>query len=187
MARRKKPSNKASRDRRDGTKPRRSHGGIQVERVASQNAWRLVHPRCARERAEDIEEVQQMLAAGELEIARDELRWLLNSCSDFIGAHRLLGELALAEGDLRLARAHFGYAYDIGREAARSAGARSLPYRLKANQSFLESAKALACCLHELNRPRMAVRVLERLLQWDRSDPLKARELLRQWEPPDEA
>ena len=54
-----------------------------------------------------------MMEAGEVDIAIDELRWLLSGCSDFIEAHRLLGELALAENDLPLARAHFGYAYSL--------------------------------------------------------------------------
>ena len=38
-----------------------------------------------------------MLAAGENEVARDELRWLLDGCPDFIAAHRMLGELALTK------------------------------------------------------------------------------------------
>ncbi len=58
-----------------------------------------------------------MVAAGETEIARDELRWLLSECHDFLAAHKLLGDLALADNDVRLARGHFGYAYQIGLKA----------------------------------------------------------------------
>src|SRR5262245_53817937 len=89
---------------------------IRVRRV-EEGAWELVHPRCAQARAEDIEEVHKMIAAGETEIARDELRWLLDECHDFIEAHTLLGDLALAENDLKLARGHYGYAYQLGLKA----------------------------------------------------------------------
>ena len=36
-----------------------------------------------------------MIDADELEIAQEELRWLLSGCNEFIQAHRLLGDLAL--------------------------------------------------------------------------------------------
>ena len=74
-----------------------------------------MHPRCVRDRAEDLEEVRAMIEAGELEIALDELRWLLADCREFIAAHVLLGELAVAtQGDLPLARGHFGAGYQLG-------------------------------------------------------------------------
>src|SRR4051812_10256221 len=75
--------------------------------------WEFKEPRCAKARREDMEEVQQMIDAGEVEIALDELRWLLNGCQDFMAAHRTLGDLAVETGDLRLARGHYGYAYQI--------------------------------------------------------------------------
>lgn len=115
-----------------------------------------------------------MLDGGEPEIAIDELRWLLQECSDFIAAHRLLGELALSEDqDLELARGHFGYAYQLGLTALRR---QDLPtpvaYQRPANQAFFEAGKGLAHCLAQLDKPAMAREVLETLLRCDPDDPL---------------
>jgi hypothetical protein len=152
---------------------------IRVRKTADGQTWELVHPRCARDRAEDIEEVRKMIAAGEVEIAVDELRWLLNGCSDFIDAHRLLGELALAEEDLSLARGHFGYAHQLGIKALASAGPQGrLPYGVAANQAFHEAGKGLVYCLLHLGKRAMAVEVAEQLLRCDPSDPLKIRSLI---------
>jgi hypothetical protein len=152
---------------------RRRRTELKARRRPSDKAWELVHPRCARERTEDLDEVRKMIQAGEVDVAIDELRWLLNGCSDCVAAHKLLGELAMAEGDHRLARGHFGNAYEIGLSALPSEGLKGpLPYRLPANQAFLEAAKGLALCLRELNKPRMAMRVLDVLLQLDPSNPL---------------
>lgn len=144
--------------------------------------WELVPPRCALERTEDLEEVFAMVEGEEVEIAIDELRWLLDGCSDFIDAHRLLGELHLTyEQDLELARAHFGYAYQAALTALRRAGRPApLPYELPTNRSFFEAGKGLAHCLKELGKPEMAREVLEELLWYDPSDPLNAQGMLAQ-------
>jgi hypothetical protein len=175
--------------RRKGHSPRPSRGArrpigrhsqeLRVRPVG--DAWELVHPRCACDRAEDIEEIQAMLAAGENEIARDEIRWLLEGCHDFIEAHKLLGEIAYAERDLPLARGHFGYALRIGQQAIERAGnPRPVPYRLLGNQPFHESGKVLALCLIELDRRELAVAVVEQLVSYDPSDPLGMRTMLAQ-------
>lgn len=161
---------------------RRRRTALRVRRKPGEKAWELVHPRCALERSEDLEEVQAMVAAGEVDIAVDELRWLLNGCSDFVGAHCLLGELALADGDFKLARGHFGCAYEIALSACPTGGlAAPLPYRFAANQAFLEAAKGLAWCLHELGKRKLAQRVLEQLLRCDPTDPLKVRPWQDAW------
>jgi hypothetical protein len=120
-----------------------------------------------------------MLAAGELDVAADELRWLLEDCRDFIEAHKMLGELAAGEGDVKLARAHFGFAYDLGNGALPEKGLDGpLPYELPANQPFLEAAKGLAWSLMELGHGQQAREILKTLLACDRSDPLGAEEML---------
>ena len=48
---------------------KRRHTEIKVQPHGSQGEWQLVHPHCAQERQEDLEEVQQMLDAGEIDIA----------------------------------------------------------------------------------------------------------------------
>src|SRR5262245_42144351 len=118
---RKKSRRKFTAARRDGA-PRgpgtRTETTVGASRVTTDGgpAWELVHPRCALARADDMDDVRQMVEHGETEIAVDELRWLLNGCSDFIDAHRLLGELALGAEDFPLARGHFGYAFRLGQQ-----------------------------------------------------------------------
>lgn len=120
-----------------------------------------------------------MLVAGEMEIARDELIWLLDECHDYIDAHRLLGELALAADDLPLARGHFGTAWRIAQKAIRRAGdPRPVPYALPANQAFHESAKGLLWCLIKLGKADLAAEVVEFQLSCDPSDPLGLRRVV---------
>ncbi|MEX0977734.1 MAG: hypothetical protein WDZ48_02720 [Pirellulales bacterium] len=152
---------------------------IRARKPPGDDAWELVHPRCARDRADDLEEVRKMLEAGEVDVAIDECRWLLQGCSDCLEAHRILGEIALGENDLPLARGHFGYAYRLGAQALEQAGGKGpLPYRLAANQGFHESGKALAWCLMQMGKPEMAAEVVERLLSCDAGDPLGVKNLL---------
>jgi hypothetical protein len=161
-----------------GQRPKRGDGGgsasgLRVRKVAGGEAWELVHPRCARDRALDLEEVRKMLDAGELDVAMDECRWLLQGCSDCLDAHRILGEIALELNDLPLARGHFGYAYYMGLKAINAAGNPApLPYALAANQGFFESGKGLIWCLKQLHKPEMASEVIEQLVRCDPSDPL---------------
>lgn len=159
---------------------RRRKTSVKIRR-RNDGAWEFVHPACAQERAEDIEQVQHMLEMGETEVATDELRWLLSECRDFIIAHRILGEIALTENDLRLARAHFGYAFEIGWSAMPASGVPGpFPYKIAANQPFLEACKGLAHCLRELNKARFAEPVIRVLLQCDPTDPLGVREWLKE-------
>jgi hypothetical protein len=156
----------------------RAASEVRLRHVAGEG-WELVAPRCARDRADDIEEVQTMIAAGEIEIARDEIRWLLQGCHDFLEAHKALGELAYAEHDLPLARGHFGYAFRIGQQAiARAGKSRPIPYKLRGNQAFHESGKALALCLMGLDKRDLAAEVVRDLISYDPTDPLGVRAML---------
>jgi hypothetical protein len=134
----------------------------------------LVHPRCARDRAEDLEEVRAIIEAGETDVARDELRWLLADCSEFVAAHVLLGELAVAEGDLPLARGHYGAGYQLGLQTLRRAGMpKPLLYSQPANRSFYAAGRGLIECLRKLDKAPMADEIVATLLELDPSDPLK--------------
>lgn len=123
-----------------------------------------------------------MLEAGEFEIARDELRWLLEDCGDFVDAHHLLGEIAFSDGDYPLARGHFGYVHRIC-TAAFPGGTLTgtLPYALAGNRCFYDSCKALAYCLRELNLTAQAIALLDELRRLDPSDPLDLRGLWESW------
>jgi hypothetical protein len=146
---------------------------------AADGSWELVHPRCAQARSDDIAEVQEIIAAGEHEIAQDELRWLLSECHDFLAAHKLLGDLAWEAGDVRLARGHFGYAYQLGLGAVdRASQVKSLPYRHAANQAFFEAGRGVMMCLLKMGQRRTAQQVTQRLLQLDSGDPLRLRDLM---------
>jgi hypothetical protein len=153
----------------------RSGSRILARRV-DDDSWELVHPRCAIQRADDLEEIREMLAADETEIACDELRWLLGGCNDFIEAHRLLGEIALGDGDVPLARGHFGIAFQLGLKATANCKGK-FPLRHEANRGFLESGKQLAWCLKLLGKEELLVEAINQLLKLDPADPFEVKAL----------
>ena len=142
----------------------------------------MVHPRCVRDRAEDLDEVRAMIEAGEYDIAVDELRWLLSGCAEFIAAHVLLGELAVAmHDDLSLARGHFGAGYQLGLQSwRRSNRPKPLLFSQPANRPFFEAGRGLAWTLEKLKRSEMANEVVQTLLALDTSDPLRVRAMMDQ-------
>ena len=78
---------------------------VSVERAKSGQGWVLRHPSTVRECAEDLEEVRRIIEAGEADVARDELHWLLGICHDLIEGHFWLGQIAVDHGgDVSLAR-----------------------------------------------------------------------------------
>ena len=144
-------------------------------------AWEFRQPRCGRERLDDISEVEAMIAAGEVEIAREELIWLLSECPDFLEAHVQLGLLALAGEDLKLARGHFGRAVELCTRVLDAAGSPTpVPYRLSGNRAFHEAAKGLVHCLVAAGRRQAASRVCRQLTAADRADPLGLAKMLEQ-------
>lgn len=157
------------RPRRSGTdrlrlQPRPRGDGVWFE---------IVQPRCAGRRREDLEEVEAMVAAGEIEIAREELVWLLAECPDFLEAHVQLGLLALGVDDFRLARGHFGRAYKLCLDAIDAAGGSApLPYELPGNRPLHEAAKGLVHCLLGTGRGGAARDICRRMARLDPADPL---------------
>jgi hypothetical protein len=150
-----------------------------VRRATSGQGWVLVHPREARDRAEDLEEVLMMIEAGEMDVALDELRWLLSGCSEFIGAHVLLGEVARVGGDLPLARGHYGAGYQLGLQALRrEKWPKPVLYSQLANQPFFEAGQGLMWTLEKLGKPQMAEEIVATLVELDPSDPLHLRATL---------
>lgn len=154
--------------------------GLSLRRHPSGSGWVLVHPRCVRERAEDLEEVRDMIDAGELEIAIDEIRWLLSGCSEFMEAHNLLGELAIEkDNDVPLARGHFGFAYQLGLQSLRRAKMPGpLPIDYPANRPFHEAGRGLAWCLEKLGRGALADEIAKTLVELDPTDPLQVHGML---------
>ena len=120
-----------------------------------------------------------MVEAGETEIARDELVWLLAECPDFLEAHVHLGLIALEDDDPKLARGHFGRAYELCLRAIEAAGnPRPLPYSLAGNRPLHEAAKGLVHCLLETGKRSLAADVCRRVGPFDPADPLGIARLL---------
>jgi len=163
--------------KRHSGKPRGAAGSVSVERARSGQGWTLMHPPCVRDAAEDLEEVRAMIAAGETDLAVDELRWLIGACTDMIEAHFLLGKLAVeASGDIPLGRAHFGFGYQLGARALERAGKPTpVPALHPANRPWFDAGRGLAWCLTELDKRSMALEVVQNLLQCDPTDPLGVR------------
>jgi hypothetical protein len=152
-----------------------------MRRAADGRSWIFVHPRCARDRAEDLEEVQSMIEAGEADIALDELRWLLSGCSEFIAAHVMLGDLARDANDIPLARGHYGAGYQLGLQTLRRAKMpKPLLHSQPANRPFFEAGRGLIWALEKMNKPQMADEVVSTLLDLDRADPLHLKTLIDQ-------
>lgn len=121
-----------------------------------------------------------MVEAGEVEIAHDELVWLLSECPDFLDAHVQLGLIALENDDPKLARGHFGRAYELTIRTLDAAGSpRPLPYDLDGNKPFFQAAKGLVHSLMELGRKRAAADVCQQLATLDPSDPLGIQTIAR--------
>lgn len=124
-------------------------------------------PVCACDRKEDLDEVHEMIAAGELEIARDELLYLVGDCRAFLEAHNLLGELALEEEDIALAKGHFGFAYEIGLDSLPAGFRGILPADRDYNRAFFLAGRGLARCLIARGQRQDGREVLEQLARFD--------------------
>ncbi len=121
-----------------------------------------------------------MVEAGEADIARDELVWLLGECPDFLEAHVHLGLLALEDDDAKLARGHFGRAYELCLKALEAAGnPQPVPYELPGNKPLFEAAKGLVHCLLDTGRRPLAAAVCKRIQPLDPSDPLGIQRLMQ--------
>jgi len=113
-----------------------------------------------------------MIAGGEPEIARDELLYLVADCRAFLEAHNLLGELALEEEDIALARGHYGFGYEIGMLSLGKDFRGILPARRDYNPEFFLAGRGLARCLIARGQRREGRDVLEQLARLDPREEL---------------
>lgn len=173
---RKKQSGKRRRSSRHRRKNREQPQGISV-RPIDNDGFELVFPRKVRLFSDDLEEVHDMLAHAEWDLAVDELLWLLRECRELLEAHQLLGRIALFQGKLELARAHLGYAYELGLNATGPRFTGRLPFARPSNRPLLQATYDLVQCLIRLDEHDLARSVAQQLLKWDPSDPLHVRDL----------
>lgn len=173
MKRRPKRPKTDSQKGRDGGAPQKQRPAgdadtarLQLRRLDG-NQFALQPPVCARDRKEDLDEVRQMLAASEFEIARDELLYLVADCRAFLDAHNLLAELALEEDNVPLARGHFGFAYEIGLASLPEGFRGLLPANRDYNRAFFFAGRGLARCLIAGGKDQEGRNVLEQLLRFD--------------------
>jgi len=136
-------------------------------RTLDNNRSVLLEPITATDRKEDIEEVRNMIAEGEFEIARDELLYLVSDCRGFLEAHNLLGELALEEEDIPLAQGHFGFAYEIGMDSLPQGFRGRLPANKEYNGQFFLAGRGVARCLIARGQVDKGREVLEQLAKLD--------------------
>ena len=173
---RKKQSAKRHRSSRHRRKNHEQPQGISVQRIDN-DVFELVFPRKVRMFSDDIEEVYNMLAHEEWDLAVDELLWLLRECRELLEAHQLLGRIALFQGKLELARAHLGYAYELGLNATGKNFTGRLPFARPSNRPLLQATYDLVQCLIQLDEHDLAHSVAQQLLKWDPSDPLHVRDV----------
>ena len=147
-------------------------------REISPGIFELVYPPRIRQFKEDIEEVYDIIAHEEWDLAVDELLWLLQQCRDLLEAHQLLGRIALYRNKLELARGHLGYAFELGLKALGNNFKGRLPLNRPTNQPFLQAGRDLVECLARLGERALAQSVAEQLLTWTPEDPLGVRKIL---------
>ena len=184
MAKR-RPS-KPYRGKKSASRPKGGDGGsaLRLRRLDGARGWELVLPPSAAEMSDDIAQVHEMLEHGELEVATDELRFLLSTCPDLLEAHVLLGQIALEAddtkpADIELARGHFGYAFMLGEKALIAANCPGPLLGVEpANAPWHEAARGLAWCLEKQGQRAVADGVAMTVRKFDPSDPAEVAAML---------
>ena len=138
-------------------RPAKKQGGLRLKQLGGPD-FELDHPRCVDEMELDYEEGIALWREGDVESARDALRFALQGCGDNMWVHVALGQIALREfKDPTLARGHFGYAYELAQRALPIGFSGRLPPHRVANHPFYEAVDGLAQCYEALgNRSEAA-------------------------------
>jgi tetratricopeptide (TPR) repeat protein len=131
----------------------KKRGGLRLKRLGP-GGFELDHPRCVPEMELDYEEGIALWREGDVEAARDALRFALQGCGDNLWVHVALGRIALEEfNDPGLARGHFGYAYELAQRALPPGFTGRLPRARLANRPFYDAIDGLATCYDALGKP----------------------------------
>jgi hypothetical protein len=101
----------------------------------------------------DYVEGMEFWREGDVEAARDALRFALQGCGDNLWVHVALGRMALEEcRDAGLARGHFGYAVELVQRALGPGFSGRLPRDRFANRPFYDALDGLAACYDALGK-----------------------------------
>jgi hypothetical protein len=134
-------------------RPAKKRGGLRLSRLGGPD-FELDHPRCVAEMELDYEEGMALWGEGDVESARDALRFALQGCGDNLWVHVALGRSALQEfKDAALARGHFGYAFELAQRALPPGFAGRLPRHRPANRPFYDAIDGLIACYEALGNP----------------------------------
>lgn len=148
-------------------KPKKLPPGALELKSLGGNRYAFQAPECALDRDMDMAEVLEIRAAGEFEIARDELLYLVADCRGFLEAYIQLAELALEDEDIVLAKGHFAFAYENGLDRLPLNFRGQLPCNEGYNSHFYAAGRGLARCLVARKELKAAQEVLEQLLKFD--------------------
>ena len=130
----------------------KQRGGLRLKRLGPAD-FELDHPRCVPEMELDYEEGIALWREGDVEAARDALRYALQGCGDNLWVHVALGRIALeAFNDASLARGHFGYGYELAQRALPPGFTGRLPRARFANRPFYDAIDGLATCYDALGK-----------------------------------
>lgn len=146
--------------------PAKRFGGMGLRPLAG-NDFVLRHPNCVEEMEPDYEEGMELWRAGEPEDARDALRYALEGCGDNLWVHVALGQIALREfNDPSLARGHFGYAFELVRQAVPPHFTGRIPIDHPLNHPMYDAIDGLIACHEALNQPREAEELRRLAASW---------------------
>jgi hypothetical protein len=149
---------------RKSSKPKR--GGIWLQQLGG-NDYALSHPKCVAEMEPDYAEGLELWREGDVEAARDALRYALQGCGDNLWVHVALGRIALQEdSDPKLARGHFGYAFELAQRAIPPHFEGRLPIEHPSNAPLYDAIDGLIACHEALKSPELAEEIRSLARRW---------------------
>ncbi|MDX2035615.1 MAG: hypothetical protein SFX72_03105 [Isosphaeraceae bacterium] len=165
VARSGKPTSRGSGDSPEGPKPKRK-GGLRLEPLGGID-HALSHPKCVRELEPDYAEGMELWREGDIEAARDALRFALQGCGDNMWVHVALGRIALeSDRDARLARGHFGYAFELAQRAIPPNFRGRIPMEHPSNEPLYRAIDGLLACYASMKEPALEAEVRACASRW---------------------
>jgi hypothetical protein len=160
-------------------RPQKPRGDkYRLRRMGKSDCYEFELPRSVMDRKDDMDDVREMVKHNEIDIAIDELRWLLSDCHEMMEAHALLGILASefddpTPDDVELAIAHLECALDIGRAALNNRRLQApLLYDRPTNLPFFQAGLAMIQLLRSQGDKQAADQLLQELIRLDPKLPL---------------